>query len=356
MKSILTISAIFFLSSVKAQNIISYKDSTILDTVKTTVIEKDTIWREQWLYVSLPHDTSYPITSIKYGSHVVKIPVYAPPVTTMYGLKSEQKTIPETEALLKSSNINLVRAIVFYRDNYYSKSVDTYLADGYNVQINFNYAPTDDPVDFPTDTAFIRAQAEKFFAYYKPHINKIPVVAVENEWDNLNYHSNNINFYITELKIVTEVGHKYGFKIADAGFTGAGLQRWTYSKLSGDSAKDWLSKFFVAPGRSDYPVFLAEINTYAAAVKSIPIDYINWHWYGKTGCWNGLQTALSYYLKATGKTNHITNEFGAHDSQYWNCTVAEVQKAAPPIAIAYSGQSLDSKAVELDLSMLQVLK
>src|SRR6478609_5485299 len=163
MKYILFCLGLFSCNVLLAQNIISYKDSTVLDTTKTTVIEKDTIWREQWLYVSLPHDTSYPVTTVKYGSHVVKIPVYGPAVTTMYGLKSEQKTIPETEALLKSSNINLVRAIVFYRDNYYSKSVDTYLSDGYNVQINFNYAPTDDPVDFPTDTAFIRAQAEKFF-------------------------------------------------------------------------------------------------------------------------------------------------------------------------------------------------
>jgi len=72
------------------QNIISYKDSTVLDTVKTTVIEKDTIWREQWLYVSLPHDTSYPITSVKYGSHVVKIPVYGPAVTTLTATLAQQ--------------------------------------------------------------------------------------------------------------------------------------------------------------------------------------------------------------------------------------------------------------------------
>src|SRR6478609_7140929 len=106
-KYILFFLTLFVSAGCYSQNIISYKDSTVLDTVKTTVIEKDTIWREQWLYVSLPHDTSYSITSVKYGSHVVKIPVYGPAVTTMYGLKSEQKTIPETEALLKSSNINL---------------------------------------------------------------------------------------------------------------------------------------------------------------------------------------------------------------------------------------------------------
>lgn len=284
-----------------------------------------------------------------------------PAIKSNYGLmQKEGNQLNELRYVLDSANIRLVRVPVFFDDNYKSTVADDYLKAGYHVQLNFNWKNTFNPITFPTDTNFIRSQAEKFFQYYEPYKDQIPVVCAENEWDNGQYRDftkASIQDYLTELAIVVEVGHKCGFKVADGGITGNGLGRWTFTQLNDADKRTWAQQYYVGQNAENFQPLIAMINAYLQGIKSIPVDYLNFHWYGNKGCYNGLKTALAHYRNVTGKDiPFISNEWGVRDASLWSCTVDEIKEVNPVIGIVYSGTDQDNKAVKVDAEMLELLK
>src|SRR6478609_46944 len=334
-----------------------YKPTTIIKHDTLTVTKVQTVYKRDTIYNTIvKRDT---ITQVKTIRDTIRIHdtvrIDNAAAKTIFGVLNAEKSIAESETIMRESGVNVQRVAMFFSTTYFSKSADQYIKDGFNVQINFNYKPTPNPVAWCTDTAFIRKQAKLFFAYYKPYIKQIPLVAVENEWDNVLYHVGNIDDYLRELAIVVDEGHKAGFKVTDAAITSNALQRWNYSQLSTNCANWWKAHYFVGL-QNDYTNYINNINYYASKVKGIPIDYINFHWYNNTACSNGLSSALYNWLTATGKSVSTTNEWGVKDTALWSCTVAEVLGVNPAHAIAYSGVNDPNNAALLTADMLKVLK
>jgi hypothetical protein len=258
-----------------------------------------------------------------------------------YGLLQQKDTFENTINSMLYAGIDIVRTHVMFHDEYKDETTDRYIAEGFRVNINFNYLPTAVPVPFPTDTAFIIRQATKFFKYYQNRRASIPLVSVENEWDNTNYHSGTIDQYLTELRIVTRIGHQFGFKISDAGITSNWLQRWTYSKLSGDSAIWWKQHYFVGLD-NDYQNMVQAVDYFFAQVQSIPLDYLNFHWYNNTTCPDGLPIALS---KLPQQFKFACNEWGVKSEVIYDSTLIELRKVRPAFAVVYSGINDPNKAI-----------
>lgn len=355
------------------------------DTIyKTRVLFSDTAYKTKIIrdtqYVPIAVDSPYnvpnpvyvdtTIYNYHYKDSCIEDTIPIPPDTTTlinpaWGLIQAQDNTTETKAILNGSAVNMVRVPIYFSDTKVTSNVaDDYLKNGYKVQINFNWKATGTAVEFPTNEAIIRSKAEEFFKYYLPYKALIPVVVVENEWDNLTslhgpgaYHTGTVQQYLKELSIITEIGHKYGFKISSAGITGNNLQRWTYSQLTGTQQSWWKANYFVGLS-ANYELMIATVNEFAAGIRNIPVDYINTHWYNKTSCPGGYPIATALWLKACGKTKFINNEFGIKTKNLalFAATIAEIKLAGAEIAIIYSGVDAPDNAVRITNEMYQTLK
>lgn len=263
-----------------------------------------------------------------------------PVIQSKFGLMQAQSSQTQTTALLEDNEITLVRVPVYFSKETSNSAVDYYLNNGFSVAINFNYAATATPVAFPTDSAMIQDKAEQFFSHYQKYLSQIPVVVVENEWDNgiyldigTGYHKGSIQDYLNELSIIAGIAHKYGFKVADAGITDAAIKRWYAGQLN--------------------------IDEYITGVKNITIDFINMHWYvNANGAYDfDLRTIAAKYKDACSKKYIISNEFGMriNDQALWTKLI-DGFRGFMPIAIAYSGVSDPKKAIRLSDEMLKELK
>lgn len=254
------------------------------------------------------------------------------PVTT-FGVLLAGKDLTATESSMNRNGIELVRQSIFYSINTSSKSIDSYLKDGYNVEINFNYQATSTAKPWPTDTAMIRRKAESFFSYYKKWLSQIPVVVCENEWDFSKFHIGPIQNYLNELTIVVQVGHKYGFKVTDGGITDGKIRMFYKGYVN--------------------------IDTFLSGIKKIPVDFINFHWYvanDQTKDYN-LRDVVNNYLQATGKSKAMTNEFGlkSNSMTLWTNEVNAL-KGFVYYGIAYSGTNDPNGAITLSDAMLNMLR
>lgn len=340
----------------------------IYDTVRKKYVIWDTVHKKfriwDTLSIAIPIDSPYmvgrpvdsPYMVPRYVDTIIYrysdscVPTLPPPDTTtpgttQYGLMQASDDKDDVKRAMQAAGINMIRLPLYFERTTVGQVIDAFLNDGFFVQIGFNWKSTSSPVLFPTDTAMIRSKAEAFFKYYLKWRAKIPFVSVENEWDNDHYRDwskAKITDYITELKIVCEVGHKYGFKITDAGITGNTLGRWTYSQLSVDSALWWKDHYFVGVSATNYQPMLKLVSDYVRLIRFVPIDYLNTHWYNNNGrCSQGYAKAFDIYAKACGKETlpRINNEFGMRDGNMdiWKCTVKEMKQARIVYAIAYSG-------------------
>lgn len=379
-----------------------YRKKIVYDTVhRTFKIYDDTVYKKYKVWVPVPVDSPYTVPVPIDSPYKVGVPIDSPynvpyPVfvdTTIYnyhykdsciedtitipppdtttlinpawGLMQAQDNTTETKAILNGSAVNMVRVPIYFSDTKVTSNVaDDYLKNGYKVQINLNWKATGTAVEFPTDETIIRSKAVEFFKYYLPYKALIPVVVVENEWDNLTslhgpgaYHTGTVQQYLKELSIITEIGHKYGFKIASAGITGNNLQRWTYSQLTGAEQAWWKANYFVGLS-ANYELMIATVNEFAAGIKNIDVDYINTHWYNKTSCPGGYPIATALWLKACGKTKFINNEFGIKTKNLalFTATIAEMKLAGAEIAIIYSGVDAPDNAVRITNEMYKTLK
>lgn len=293
------------------------------------------------------------------------------PLTTLWGVMIQKDgtlnpmdVIAENESLLRSVNLKTIRLPFFFgQTTTNEKTIDKYLADGFNVAINFNFLSTESAVPFPADSTMIRSKAEYFFNKYAPKKNQIPFVTIENEWDNIRYHLGGtanllvaVPTYLNELSICTEVGHKYGFKIADAGITSTSLRRWMYSVLTGDEQTKWANQYFTAHTRDDYNTLVNTVNQYCLGAVNIPFDFSNTHWYNDSTVNGGFDLASKTFAMACSKQSiyRVNNEFGVKNTAVWSDTVKEIAGNVA-YGIAYSGQNKINEAVLLSPEMLNLL-
>ncbi len=256
-------------------------------------------------------------------------------------------SLEQKENILKETGINLVRQPLFIKQvGTDSEWITQLLQKGFQVAVNLDWSNTSAPVPFPTNATLIQQAAENFFSYYEGYLGQMPFVVCENEWNNPNFHTgksmqSTIQDYLNELAIVTSVGHKYGFKIADAGISGTGLQYWTYSKLKGITQKLWGKNYHVPFGTANYKYLLDAVDLYVKGINNIPIDYLNVHWYETDNFYNGFETAANLYQLVCSKLNLITNEFGIRGT-YSNDLLSETINSVKGIvdfAVLYSGNN-----------------
>jgi hypothetical protein len=299
--------------------------------------------------------SSAPSTSLSDTSYAEAL---RSPLPTAYGLLEQSTTDTQKKTDMKTANVNVIRLSIYLSQASVNKVIDHYLSAGYHVQISmYWFTGTNLTRGFPgpTDTSTLRSQANAFFQYYQNRESQISFVSIENEWDHTVELGANLQDYINELSIMTQVGHNYGFKIADGGITYASLQRWTYSQLTGTAQQLWRQNYFVGL-HNNYDSFLNMVNTYISAVKNIDFDYSNVHWYNITKCSNGYRKASHKFMVACNKKTPVCNEFGIETSllSLFTQTVKEINGNAL-YAIAYSGTNQPNKAISLNNSMLQVL-
>jgi hypothetical protein len=288
----------------------------------------------------------------------------AQPISTLWGLTQEpnlsqinQQNMDYSKKRMAEAGVQLTRISIAIGEDISNVTIDNYLADGYNVQILANWnAGTNGYRGFPTinDTALVRSRAEAFFKYYAPYKKQIPFVAIENEWDWEAMHGASVADYLTELAIITDAGHKYGFKVADGGITSTSLQRWTYSQLSGQEQEEWGNDYWIGiNGGYSYTDLMNIVNTFIDGVKNIAIDYSNVHWCNTTQCSNGFATAIETYADACNKNASVCNEFYIRTNSFglFDATLNEV-KGNVLYALAYSGTNNDGKAIWLTDEML----
>ncbi len=275
---------------------------------------------------------------------------------TVFGLLDEEET-DDTKARMDEADLKLVRMQIYLSEKTVSKPINGFLEDGYDVHINMNwYAKPNGYRGFPTNTALLRSRAEEFFQYYAPYKDQIPFIAVENEWNFDVIHGGILQDYLAELAIITEIGHKYGFKITDGGITGNALQRWTYSQLSGAEQEQWKEEYPVNlnGGDVDYDYLMDMIDEFIDGVQDIDLDYINVHWYNARTCGDGFATATQAFMKACNQKRVVCNEFGIRSNSFdlYSATVDEIRGNAD-YAITYSGTN--GQAVFLTDAMLDEL-
>jgi hypothetical protein len=163
-----------------------------------------------------------------------------------------------------------------------------------------------------------------------------PLVSIENEPTADRYYTGTPAQYLQELSAAVPVAHARGVKISDGGLVSAGIQLATWNDLwthSGCAAADHYAAIAFPASRiggqviSDVPScadpnrpilggnpralqVLNDTNTLIAGFASIPIDYVNFHWYQSTP--EAMKTTVEFLRRATGK-QAITNEIGQFD-------------------------------------------
>jgi hypothetical protein len=186
------------------------------------------------------------------------------------------------------------------------------------------------PAAPPTDLADYQARLARELVAHPT-----PLVSIENEPTADRYYTGTPAQYLTELAAAVPVAHAHGAKISDGGLVSTGVQLATWYDLwtnSGCAAADHYAAVAFPGSRTaqlisdlpscadpDHPILggtpkaLEVMNDsleLIAGFRSIPIDYVNFHWYQSTP--EAMRTTVEYLRRATGK-QVITNEIGQFD-------------------------------------------
>ncbi len=227
---------------------------------------------------------------------------------------------------------------------------------GFDVFTNINYGNVmqgggvSAPVPFPTD---LNAYTQLLKNTMAGFTGKKPVViAIENEEDNLKYHSGSAQDYINELKAAIPIVHAAGIKVTNAGITSQATAFLVYNDMMAHGRNAEAQEYkqdvqvnFNAPYIQRKADFLKQV---IAAYKTLDIDYINFHWYGKSNNTKALEQTINYLQAATGKPV-VTNEIGQYDNspETVRAIIQTCRKEKMPYVIWYSGLKGGGKAVSL---------
>jgi hypothetical protein len=332
--------------------------------MKNTIANSESTSRRNFIKNASYAAAGFYMAPSYYKNNGLKMP---PIEVTRYGCLFQNLSTEESEEKMQTAGFDFVRVPLVLTETTSKNSIDKFLSDGFSVQINLNWQPTRTPSDFPKPEDYPKAieLATEFFEKHKSYKDQIPLICLGNEWDNINYHSNSIIYYLNGLKLIVDLAHTYNFKVSDAGISSTSLERWMYSQLSGPEALLWKKDHWVGETNPNYQPLIKRIEFYINQIKKIPIDYLNVHWYNKEKATNDFPKAAGTYLKRCEKTEIITNEFGVKkttDFDTWQKTVDEVSTfqtdegdKITKFALAFSGTGQEDKAINLTDDKLKLL-
>ena len=232
----------------------------------------------------------------------------------------------------------------------------TLLNSGFDVFMNINYGNvqqgggTSSPVPFPTNLPAYTQMLKSAIAGFGS--KKPVVVAIENEEDNLKYHSGSAQDYINELKAAIPVLHASGIKVTNAGLTSQSIAYLVYNDLmqrgmraEAQAYKQSVQININAPWVLKKADFIKHV---IVAYKDIDLDYVNFHWYGKSNDTKALEQTINYIQRVTGKPV-VTNEIGQYDNspETVRAIIQTCRKEKMPFVIWYSGLKGGGRAVSL---------
>ena len=240
---------------------------------------------------------------------------------------------------------------------------DSIKADGFKAVTNFNWVPVGlGPSPFLTS-----AQLGLYATTLGNALTKYPpsLVVIENEETNMNYHTGSTQQYINMLNAAIPVAHIRGLKITNGGLIGAviNILVWKNYLATGQAVKadDFAHRAFPPALYNVLPYIPAQLalkvaktDSLLAAYTTMPLDYINFHWYADTRQdgssvyipsidtahldTKSLKELVDYLKLRTGKAI-VTNEIG--ESYFSSGYVTDIMQAALdmklPYCIWYSG-------------------
>lgn len=200
------------------------------------------------------------------------------------------------------------------------------LNGNYNVLLNFNTELKGGPASFVSDLNQYRKDLQSILNTFAVK----PVVAIiENEETNLKYYNGTAEDYLKQLAVAIEVMHANGIKVANGGITDQGLNYLVYKdyleKGMTAQAEDYKRRTKVTPNSPKTQDRGAFIQTLLDAFRTMDIDYVNFHWKGKSPDARDLSEVIAFLKQETGKTI-INNELGQHDTDP-NTLLTHVQQA-----------------------------
>jgi hypothetical protein len=230
---------------------------------------------------------------------------------------------------LRALGTNRVR-LVARLDSLPNARVSQVQAQGFEVLLTATNTAL--PSSAPADLAGFQARLGEALADHPT-----PLVAIENEETADKFYTGTPGQYLSELAAAVPVAHAHGTLISDGGLVSAGVQLATWDDLwvhSGCAAADQYAALAFPLSRiggdtiADLPScadpnrpilastpkaleLLNDTNTLIAGFRSIPIDYVNFHWYQSTAKAMGI--TVEFLRRATGK-QVVTNEIGQFDT------------------------------------------
>jgi len=216
----------------------------------------------------------------------------------------------------------------------------------FDVFMNINYGNVQDktgqktPVPFPTDLDNYKRLLTNAVSSFKG--KKPVVIAIENEEDNRIYHSGTPQDYLNELRAAIPIVHAAGIKVTNAGITSRAIAYLVYNDLLKQGKRTEAQAYLNGTGMPLSKPGVARIGEFAgqtlAAYKDMDIDYVNFHWYGKSNDVSALKTTIEYLKRVTGKPV-ITNEIGQYDDspETVKAIIRLCRQEQMPYVIWYSG-------------------
>jgi len=252
---------------------------------------------------------------------------------------------------------------------------DLFTNAGLKVILNVSDSTTSGAHHFPTDTAAYKILLKNVLDVYQPE-----VLVIENEETTTGYHIGPITDYFNELKAAINVAHSHvpRVKVTNGGIVARAMTLLTWKAYidSGlvNKASSYASRAFPADrlinGKPDttitgYKTLLDKGMQMIAMYKSLPLDYVNFHWYepiymlGNASEQVGLDTVSHINSQALGETIRslrnktgkavLTNEIGQYNMQPGITTdiMDKLRLMNMPYAIWYSGDGSTGGAVAL---------
>lgn len=167
---------------------------------------------------------------------------------------------------------------------------------------------------FPTDTAAYKTKLQYQLSLMA---HKPVLLVIENEENNLQFHTGPAQDYLNELKAATTVAHANHIPVTNGGIAFPVMLYLVYiDYLDHGKTKEAAD----LQTRSPFPFNIKWIASRKEFLQQLiagyaksDIDYINFHWYGKNGDTKSLVEVVNYLQRVTGKPA-ITNEIGQHDN------------------------------------------
>ncbi len=212
---------------------------------------------------------------------------------------------------------------------------------GFNLVLNVNNSglANKSQAPFATDTSAYKSRLQ----YQLSLMSKKPqLMVIENEENNLRFHSGSAADYLNQLKAAATVAHANGIAVTNGGITYPAMLYLVYldylergKKQEASDLQQRSSVLFTSNWLTSRKEFLQQL---VAGYAKLDIDYVNFHWYGKNGDTKSLTEIVNYLQRATGKPA-ISNEIGAQDTspETVKAIVRTCRQLQMPYAIWYSG-------------------